>query len=90
MDWVAIVAGGMLIAISIHRFRSSGRSTETFEGWQERMEQLKNGAPEAFFEERRQLQSYPPSRASSSAKLRLTGLIGIAVGALLVTMGMMK
>jgi hypothetical protein len=90
MDWIAITAGGILIVISIRRLRDPRRSPETFEGWQSRLEELKDGAAEAFFEERRQLESYPPSRSASSASVSLVGLLGAAAGVTLVAMGMMK
>ena len=45
-----------------------------------RLRELDAGAPEAFFEERRELESYPPPFDLSHRTLRILGAIGLGLG----------
>ncbi|AOL23061.1 hypothetical protein Ga0102493_112042 [Erythrobacter litoralis] len=45
-----------------------------------RLRELDAGAPEAFFEERRELEAYPPRFDLSHRTLRILGAAGLALG----------
>jgi hypothetical protein len=48
--------------------------------WEARLHELDAGAPEAFFEERRELEAYPPRFDVSHATLRRFGIVGFFLG----------
>jgi hypothetical protein len=64
---VAIVRPGTLV-------RESRRN------WEARLRELDAGAPEAYFEERRELEAYPPRFDVSHAALRRFGMVGLLLG----------
>lgn len=59
---------------------------ESRRNWEARLRELDAGAPEAFFEERRELEAHPARFDVSHAQFRRFGFVGllIAVAALAV------
>ena len=53
---------------------------ESRRNWEKRLRELDAGAPEAFFEERRELETYPPRFDLSHATLRRFGIVGLILG----------
>ena len=53
---------------------------ESRRNWEARLHELEAGAPEAYFEERRELEAYPPRFDVSHATLRRLGMVGLAIG----------
>lgn len=53
-----------------------------------RLEELRNGAPEAFFEERRELEAYPPRFDFDEATVRRLGGFGAFLGLLSLYQGL--
>lgn len=56
--------------------------------WQARLRELDAGAPEKYFEERRELEAYPPRFDLSHTTLRRFGLVGLALGLAALAMGL--
>jgi hypothetical protein len=56
--------------------------------WQARLRELDAGAPEAYFEERRELEAYPPRFDLSHRTLRLLGGVGLILGLLCIFTGL--
>lgn len=71
----AIVRPDMLV-------RESRRNREA------RLRELDDGAPEAYFEERRELEAYPPRFDVSHATLRRFGMVGLLLGIATLAMGL--
>ena len=53
---------------------------ESRRNWEARLRELDAGAPEAYFEERRELEAYPPRFDVSHATLRRFGMAGLLLG----------
>jgi hypothetical protein len=53
---------------------------ESRRNWEKRLRELDAGAPEAYFEERRELEAYPPRFDVSHATLRRFGMVGLLLG----------
>lgn len=53
---------------------------ESRRNWEKRLRELDAGAPEVFFEERRELEAYPPRFDVSHSTLRRFGVLGLALG----------
>ena len=53
---------------------------ESRRNWEARLRELDAGAPEAYFEERRELEAYPPRFDVSHATLRRFGMVGLLLG----------
>lgn len=60
---------------------------ESRRNWEARLRELDAGAPEAFFEERRELEAYPPRFDVSHATLRRFGIVGLFLGAAALVAG---
>jgi len=52
-----------------------------------RLEELRNGAPEFHFEERRELESYRPRYNPTNKTIRVLGFVGLAIGFISVFLG---
>ncbi|WP_296720472.1 hypothetical protein [Erythrobacter sp.] len=61
---------------------------ESRRNWKKRLRELDAGAPEAFFEERRELEAYPPRFDLSNRTLRLFGMAGLALGIFCILKGL--
>jgi hypothetical protein len=72
---VTMVASS-LVAI----FRPESLVRDSRRNWKKRLRELDEGAPEAFFEERRELEAYPPRFDLSHATLRRFGVVGLGLG----------
>jgi len=90
MDWGLAFIGGMMIAIWIPSFLNPESRIGSVDGWRKRLSELENGAPEAFFEERRQLEAYPPSAKASPQRLRVTSGISILLGCVVLAMAILR
>lgn len=71
-----MLAGGALAAI----IRPQGLVKESRRNREARLRELDEGAPERFFEERRELEAYVPRFDLSHGVLRLFGLAGLVLG----------
>ena len=56
--------------------------------WEKRLRELDAGAPEAYFEERRELEACPPRFDVSHATLRRFGAVGLLLGIAALAMGL--
>jgi hypothetical protein len=63
---------------------------ESRRNWEARLRELDAGAPEAFFEERRELEAYPPRFDLGPTALRWLGGVGLVLGLLCITMGLYR
>jgi hypothetical protein len=61
---------------------------ESRRNWEKRMRELDAGAPEAYFEERRELEAYPPRFDVSHATLRRFGIVGLLLGITVLAVGL--
>ncbi|MBX7513129.1 hypothetical protein K3179_01065 [Qipengyuania sp. GH38] len=84
MDWSLFFLGILMIFGSLSGFRRPEKDVHSVEGWQGRLRELKEGADEAYFEERRQLEAYPPPAHATAKKVRVLSMIGIASGVVLM------
>lgn len=75
-------------SISIFRPQSLVRSSRR--NWVARLRELDAGAPEAYFEERRELEAYPPRFDLSHNTMRQIGFVELALGILCIIWGMNK
>ena len=79
-----MLAGGSLAAI----IRPGLLVKESRRNRDARLRELDAGAPEAFFEERRELEAYPPRFDLSHRALRQWGLAGLTLGILCIFRGL--
>jgi len=61
---------------------------ESRRNWEARLRELDAGAPEAYFEERRELEAYPPRFDVSHATLRRFGVVGLLLGIAALAVGL--
>jgi hypothetical protein len=61
---------------------------ESRRNWDARLRELDAGAPEAYFEERRELESYPAHFDVSHATLRRFGMVGLLLGIAVLAVGL--
>ncbi len=62
---------------------------ESRRNWEKRLRELEAGEPEAFFEERRELEAYPPRFDLSHATLRWFGIVGLILGVATLVVGIL-
>ena len=84
MDWSLFFLGLLFVFGSLPRMRRPDKDVQSVEGWQGRLQQLKEGADEAYFEERRQLEAYPPHAHATAKKVRVLSMMGIVCGIFLL------
>lgn len=77
--WVYI-GTAMTVSSLAAIFRPDTLVRESRRNWEKRLRELDAGAPEAFFEERRELEAYPPRFDLSHATLRRFGFAGLLLG----------
>jgi len=63
---------------------------ESRRNWEKRLRELDAGASEAFFEERRELEAYPPRFDLSHDTLRRFGMAGFVLGVACIIWGLTK
>ncbi len=63
---------------------------ESRRNWEARLRELDSGAPEAFFEERRELEAFPPRFDPGPATLRWLGGGGLVLGVTCLVMGLSR
>jgi hypothetical protein len=87
--WFAI---GVPLAVSglVAIIRPQAMVRDSRRNWEARLRELDAGAPEAFFEERRELEAYPPRFDPSPTALRWLGGAGLVLGLLCITMGLRR
>lgn len=61
---------------------------ESRRNWEKRLRELDAGAPEAYFEERRELEAYPPRFDVNHATLRRFGVVGLVLGIAALALGL--
>jgi hypothetical protein len=61
---------------------------ESRRNWEARLRELDAGAPEAYFEERRELEAYPPRFDLSHDTLRRFGIAGLVLGVACIIWGL--
>jgi hypothetical protein len=83
-----IFIGVTLVASSLAAIsRPESLVRESRRNWERRLRELDAGAPEAFFEERRELEAYPPCLDVSHATLRRIGVVGLVLGIAVLAVG---
>ena len=71
----ALASGGAIVAWPDRKRRA----------WQARLDALRAGAPERYFEELRTLEAYPVP--ASNGRVRFSGVVMLGVGAVLIGLG---
>lgn len=61
---------------------------ESRRNWEARLREPDAGAPEAFFEERRELEAYPPRFDVSHAQFRRFGFVGLLIAVTALAVGL--
>lgn len=79
----------MTISSLVAIFRPEMLVRESRRNWEKRLRELDAGAPEAFFEERRELEAYPPRFDLSHATLRRFGMVGLGLGITVLAVGLL-
>ena len=91
MDGLLIGVGFVSLAFAISAlFRPQSMVRESLRNRDRRLEELNNGAPEAYFEERRALEAYPPRFDPSIRTIRLWGSFGSVAGLVSIFSGIAK
>lgn len=90
MDWTLAFVGGMIVLLSLPGLLNPYNRIGTVDGWRKRLSELESGAPEAFFEERRQLEVYPPSANATPKRMRIVSAFGIICGIILLILAFNK
>ncbi len=81
MDALLIGAGLTVLGTAIPAiFRPDLMVSASARHHKRRLRELQDGAPEAYFEEHRQLEAYPPRQDYSDRTVRCLGLIGAGMG----------
>ena len=84
MDWTLALTCMLIIIWSLSGLWRPEKNVASVEGWRKRLNELKAGASESYFEERRQLEAYPPPEHATITKLRAVSLVGLSIGAILI------
>jgi hypothetical protein len=88
VDGLTLGLGLMTVATSLGAiFRPDLLVKESRRNRDARLRELDAGAPEAFFEERRELEGYTPRFDLSQSTLRIMGAVGLALGIAAVVSG---
>ena len=88
MDGLLIGAGLAVLGTAIPAiFRPGLMVRESARHHKRRLRELQDGAPEAYFEERRELEAYPPRYDFSDRTIRWLGVIGAGLGLLSLYQG---
>ena len=89
MDALLIGAGLAVLGTAIPSiFRPDLMVHESARHHKRRLRELQDGAPEAYFEERRELEAYPPRYDFSDRTIRWLGVIGTGIGLFSIYQGM--
>ncbi len=89
MDGLLIGAGLALVAAAIPAIvRPHALTNQSLRNRDRRLNELRSGAEERYFEERRELESYTPRYNPSNQTIRRMGLIGLALGCVSIFQGM--
>jgi len=85
MDWLTITVGCAIIIGSLGAiFRSQKQYRSSPSNQNARLAELEAGAPEKYFEERRELEAYPPKFDLANRTIRRLGLFSLILGCALV------
>ena len=88
MDGLLIGAGLAVLGTAIPAiFRPDLMVSESARHHKRRLRELQDGAPEAYFEERRELETYQPRYDFSDRTIRRLGVIGAGLGLLSLCQG---
>ncbi|QZD94958.1 hypothetical protein [Qipengyuania gelatinilytica] len=81
MDWLTFTLGLVLIVTSLGAIlRPERQYRESLSNRNARLAELDAGAPERHFEERRELEAYPPKLDFSKQTIRGLGYLSLAFG----------
>ena len=86
MDWLSLFVGMPLLAVSVIGYVRPDRDIGGLAGWEKRLNELRNGASETYFEERGQLEAYPPSKWAMPYRRRITNIIGMICGLIIIAL----
>ena len=82
MDWLTFTLGLVLIVTSLGAIlRPERQYRDSLSNRNARLAELDAGAPERHFEERRELEAYPPKSDFSKKTIRRLGYVSLAFGA---------
>jgi len=88
IDGLMLGLGLMIVGTSLGAiFRPGLLVKESRRNRDARLRELEGDAPEAFFEERRELEAYQPRFDISHRTLRILGLAGLALGIVAIVDG---
>lgn len=85
--WLTI-GFSMTISALVAIFRPASLVNESLRNRDARLSELDAGAPDAFFEERRSLEAYPPRFNPTHQTLRRFGVAGLVLGVLCIFKGL--
>ena len=89
MDGLLIGAGFSALAVGLPAMmRPDLMIRESARNHNRRLDELRNGAPEAYFEERRELEAYPPRFDFDAPTIRRLGGVGAFLGVLSLYQGL--
>jgi uncharacterized protein YjeT (DUF2065 family) len=81
MDWLTFTLGLVLIVTSLGAvLRPERQYRDSLSNRNARLAELDAGAPERHFEERRELEAYPPKSDLSEHTIRRLGYVSLAFG----------
>lgn len=87
MDWSLILLGTTFAASSLAGLARPEKDVSSVDGWRKRLDELQSGAAENYFEEKRQLEAYPPPKHATTGKVRVISAIGLICGLVLIGAG---
>lgn len=85
MDWLTFVAGMVIATVSLGAIlRPQRQYRDSLSNRNARLAELDAGASERYFEERRELEAYPPKRDLRNQTIRHLGYLSLVGGVILV------
>ena len=85
MDWLTFTTGLILIVTSLGAIlRPERQYRDSLSNRNARLAELNAGAPERHFEERRELEAYPPRYNLSNRTIRRLGYVSLSFGLVLL------
>lgn len=85
MDWLTFTAGMVIAIMSLGAIlRPQRQFCDSLSNRNARLAELDAGDSERYFEERRELEAYPPKRDLSNQTIRRLGYLSLVGGVILV------
>jgi hypothetical protein len=89
MDGLLIGSGLAALLIGAQAIiRPTSMVRESLRNRNRRLDEIRNGAPEKYFEERRELEAYPPRFDLDDRTIRALGVVGAIIGLISLYQGL--